>query len=141
MTATSLAPPPAAAPVLATRRDDGVRAGTIVGWTMVGVGAVGVGVGITFAVLAANTHADYRATPQASPDLVSIRDTGKTRALVADVSLFSGLAVALGGVATLLLTSGPGDTPEELLSATSPAPSLGVAPIPGGALVTFGGSL
>jgi hypothetical protein len=141
MTATSLAPPPAAAPVLTTRRNEGVRAGTIVGWTMVGVGTVGVGVGIAFGVLAANTHADYRATPQASPDLVSIRDSGKTRALVADVSLFSGLALALGGVATLILTSGPGDTPEELLSATSPAPSLGVAPVPGGALVTLGGSL
>ena len=100
---------------------------------MIGAGGIGMIVGVVFAILAANTHADYLATSQASPDLIGLRDDGKVQALGADLGLFIGGAVVAGGVLTLLLTSGPTQTPDELLNAA-------IVPIDGGAAFVLGGT-
>lgn len=123
-----------AVPVIAVRQEDGVRPATIAGWTMVGVGGVGLIVGTVFAILAKSTHVDYRATPQASPDLITIRDDGKARALGADLGLFLGGAIGVAGALTLILTSGPSETPEELLNA-------GIVPVDGGGVFVVQGRL
>jgi len=132
---TNTAPPVAgeAAPIIAAPKDEGIRTGEIVGWSMIGAGGIGMIVGVVFAILAANTHADYLATSQASPDLIGLRDTGKVQALGADLGLFIGGAVVAGGVLTLLLTGGPTQTPDELLNAA-------IVPIDGGAAFVLGGT-
>ncbi len=132
---TASLPPGEAVPVIAMPVDDGsVRPATIAGWTMVGVGGVGIIVGTVFAILAKSTHSSYRATPQASVDLPTLRDDGKARALGADLGLFLGAGVGIAGALTLILTSGPSETPEELLNAAS------IVPIDGGGAVVFQGS-
>lgn len=129
---------PEAVPVIALAPRDGPTAGQIAGWTMVGVGGVGVIVGTVLAVLAKNTHADYRVTSQASVDLPTLRDDGKALALGADLGLFLGAGIGLGGAAVLLFASGSSDTPEELLqTALHPA----FVPIDGGGAVVVRGSL
>lgn len=119
--------------VQVNRGEDGSPpAGQVIGWMMVGIGTVGLGTGVVFAILTKQTHDDYLATPQSSPDLASIRDDGKTRALIADVAMIGGAALIAGGVVTLLLTSKSSDAPEEL---------LGFVPLDGGGLVFVGGTL
>lgn len=129
---------PEAVPVIALAPRDGPTAGQIAGWTMVGVGGVGVIVGTVLAVLAKNTHADYRVTSQASVDLPTLRDDGKALALGADLGLFLGAGIGLGGAAVLLFASGSSDTPEELLQ-TALLPAF--VPIDGGGAVVVRGSL
>jgi hypothetical protein len=129
---------PEAAPIIALAPRDGPTAGQIAGWTMVGVGGVGVIVGTVLAVLAKNTHADYRVTSQASVDLPTLRDDGKALALGADLGLFLGAGIGLGGAAVLLFASGSSDTPEELLQ-TALLPAF--VPIDGGGAVVVRGSL
>jgi hypothetical protein len=129
------APPPGPSGYASAQRDDGSPpAGTVVGWLMVGVGVIGVGTGVVFAILAKKTHDDYLLTAQASDQLPQIRDDGKTRALIADLGMFGGAAFVVGGVVTLLLTAKSSDAPEEILAGI---PSI--APIEGGAMVTYGG--
>lgn len=131
-------PTPEAVPVIALAPKDGPTAGQIAGWTMVGVGGVGVIVGTVLAVMAKSTHADYRATAQASVDLPTLRDDGKALALGADLGLFLGAGIGLGGAAVLLFASGSSDTPEELLQ-TAWLPAL--VPVDGGGAVVVRGSL
>ncbi len=125
------------APVIGPKKE-GVKPGTIAGWVMVSAGGVAAGVGIGFGILTANTHRDYLNTSQASSDLPAIRNAGKNRALVADITLIGGLALVGGGVLTLILSGRESGTPAEILGLNGAA----IVPLAGGgALLSVEGSL
>ena len=105
------------------------------GWTLIGLGSAAVITGTAFGISALTVHGDFRDTPQGSPDLRSIQDTGERNALVADICLITGGALALGGTAILLFSSHREPTPQEILQ----NPRAGLAPLPGGAALSFGG--
>lgn len=90
----------------------------VLAWTVVGVGAASMGVGAVFGLLALDAKSDFDAG--ATSDKAS---TVETRALVADIALFGGAAVAVTGV-ILLLVDGADAAPSE----TAWVPTLG----PGG---------
>lgn len=125
------------APVIGPKKE-GVKPGTIAGWVMVSAGGVAAGVGIGFGILTANTHRDYLNTSQASSDLPAIRNAGKNRALVADITLIGGLTLVAGGVVTLILSGRESGTPAEILGLNGAA----IVPLAdGGALLSVEGSL
>jgi hypothetical protein len=105
------------------------------GWTLIGLGSAAVVTGSAFGIAALKVHGDFRDTPQGSPDLVDIQDTGKRNALVADICLITGGALALGGTAILLFSSHREPTPQEILQ----NPRAALTPLPGGAALSFGG--
>jgi len=94
------------------------RSAPVLPWALVGVGAAGMGVGAVFGLLALDAKSDFDAG--ATADKAS---TVETRALVADIALFGGAAVAVTGV-ILLLVDGADAAPSE----TAWVPTLG----PGG---------
>jgi len=125
------------APVIGPKKE-GVKPGTIAGWVMVSAGGVAAGVGIGFGILTANTHRDYLNTSQASSDLPAIRNAGKNRALVADITLIGGLTLVAGGVVTLILSGRESGTPAEILGLNGAA----IVPLAdGGAMLSVEGSL
>lgn len=105
------------------------------GWTLIGLGSASVATGAAFGIAALKVHGDFRKTPQGSPDLGNIQDTGKRNALVADICLITGSVLALGGTAILLFSSHREPTPQEILQ----NPRAGLVPLPGGAAFAFGG--
>ncbi len=135
-------PPPA--------RDQGTPATVYLGWTLVGVGAAGVILGAVFGGLAKATYDDFRLTQQASPDLPSLRNTGQTWSLAADLSYLGGGLFAIGGATILLIELYKRPTAADVLRADNPPdaePSAGIlrslratiAPIDGGGAVAVGG--
>lgn len=118
--------------VVRGRRADGTPGATeVLGWVLIGTGLASVGVGTVLGISALNTHADFERTPQASPDLASIQSNGKTKALAADICIIGGGAAILGGLLTLILSDG-----DDAMRG-----GLGLTPLEGGALVSFGGPL
>lgn len=105
------------------------------GWTLIGLGSAAVAVGAGFGISALVVHGDFRDTAQGSPDLQNIRDTGKRNALVADICLISGAALAVGGTAILLIANNREPSARELLQ----NPRAGLAPLEDGAVLSFGG--
>jgi tetratricopeptide (TPR) repeat protein len=97
------------------------RSAPVLPWALVGVGAAGMGVGAVFGLLALDAKSDFdKARAAEKADKAT---TVETRALVADIALFGGAAVAVTGV-ILLLVEGGDATPSE----TAWVPTLG----PGG---------
>jgi tetratricopeptide (TPR) repeat protein len=94
------------------------RSAPVLPWTLVGVGAAGMGVGAVFGLLALDAKSDFDVG--ATADKAS---TVETRALVADLALFGGAAVAVTGLVLLLVEGG-----EAAPSETAWVPTLG----PGG---------
>jgi hypothetical protein len=127
-------PPPPTGTVPSTTATPETSGEVYLGWTMIGVGAASTITGVVFAILAKNAHSDYLKTSQLSPDLQDIRDTGKTDALVTDITLIGGGALVAGGVVILLIANSRDPTPDELLR-----PRAAVVPLDNGALVTVGG--
>lgn len=129
------APPPTATLPQTVQTEPSTPGEVYLGWTMIGVGSASVVTGIVFAILAKVAHTDFRETAQLSPDLGSLQDTGKTDALVADLTLIGGGALVAGGTVILLISSSRDPTPEELLR-----PRAGLVPLDDGLLVTYGGA-
>ncbi len=117
-----------------TRRPEGTPSEIYLGWTLIGLGSAAVITGTAFGIAALTVHSDFRKTPQGSPDLGGIRDTGKRNNLIADISLISGGAMALGGVAILLLNSSREPSTQDILQ----NPRAGLAPLQDGGLLSFG---
>jgi hypothetical protein len=117
-----------------TKRPEGTPSEVYLGWTMIGLGTAAVVTGTAFGIAALTVHSDFRKTPQGSPDLGGIRDTGKRNNLIADISLISGGAMALGGVAILLLNSSREPSAQDILQ----NPRAGLAPLQDGGLLSFG---
>lgn len=105
------------------------------GWTMIGIGGAAVITGVVFGIIATTVHSDYRSTAQGSPDLETIRDRGKTDALISDICVGAGLATAIGGTIILLVSGSDEPTPQDLLR--NPR-SAGITPVDGGAVLSFG---
>lgn len=123
--------------VVRGRRADGAPPATeVLGWVLIGTGLASVGAGTILGISAANTHADLQRTPQASPDLANIQSDGKTKALAADICLFGGGALVLGGLLTLILSEGD-DSMRSGLAQTQ----FGLTPLDGGAFLSVGGAL
>lgn len=129
-------PPPPTGVIPPTVQTQPTTPGEVyLGWTMIGVGSASAITGVVFAILAKVAHSDFRETSQLSPDLGDLQDTGKTNALVADLTLIGGGALIAGGTVILLISSSRDPTPEELLR-----PRAGLVPLDDGMLVTYGGA-
>jgi hypothetical protein len=124
-------------PTTATNPDDNPRPGTVIGWTMIGLGGAAVATGAGFGIWANKTHNDFLATSQASPDLSMIQNNGKQRALIADICMFGGAGLVVGGIITLLVSESHRPTAAELLRTAGPA----LFPLPGGGGVGVVGEL
>lgn len=86
---------------------------TIAGISLVGLAAVGVGMGVTFGVLANDQARIFASTPQTMSAVSNqARTNGQTYAVVADVSYLVGILAGAGG-AVLLLTNTGGGAAEE----------------------------
>jgi hypothetical protein len=126
-------PPPVVTTTPVPIEDPGTPATIYLGWTLVGVGAAGVIMGAVFGGLAKATYDDFRQTQQTSIDLVDLQDTGKTWSLAADLSYGIGGAFAAGGAAVLLYELYRAPSASDVLKASA-------GPIPGGGVVSIGGS-
>ena len=135
---TASAPPQAQATDVVTTsqqvEDGGMRAGSIVGWTLVGLGAASVITGAVFGGLALQAEGAFKKTPMNSSELTSVQDDGRLKALVADLCIFGGLGIAAGGGLAHLITELDRPTPTELLGGS-------VVPTEGGVLFTLQGAL
>lgn len=98
------------------------RGTPVLPWTLVGVGAASMGVGAVFGVLALDAKSDFDAG--ATADKAS---TVETRALVADLALFGGAAVAVAGVILLLVDDGEAAPSETAWVPTVGPGSVGLA--------------
>lgn len=101
------------------------------GWTLIGLGGASAAVGAGFGISALLVHSDLRDSEQRSADLPDIQDTGKRNALLADILLFSGLGLAAGGTAILLLSNSSA-------GASFSRARASIAPHAGGATLTVG---
>ncbi len=102
------------------------------GWTLVGLGGAALATGAVFGILAKDVHDDFRKTSQGSPDLPNLKDQGQTYSWVADGLYIGGGAALVGGIAVILISNYSNPSPSDLFQA-------GVAPLPGGGMVSFGG--
>ena len=110
--------------------------GTYIGWSLVGAGGAALIAGGVFGILALDTHGDFNDTPQNSPDLRDLQDTGNRDALIADVLYGVGGALAVGGVVTLLVLEFSDPSPSELFEVQQ----AGLTPTDGGAVLSVGGA-
>ncbi|MEL7371880.1 MAG: hypothetical protein AAFN74_23350, partial [Myxococcota bacterium] len=118
------------------RRTRETPVGTYVGWSLVGTGAASLIAGSVFGILALGDNGDFNDTPQNSPDLKDIQDSGKQNALLADVLYGVGGALVIGGVATLLVLEFTESTSSEVFQVEQ----AGLTPTDGGAVLRLGGS-
>lgn len=119
-----------------TRPEKETPIGTYVGWSLVGAGAATLITGGVFGVLALDTQSEFNDTPQNSPDVSDLQDTGNQQALVADVLYGVGGAMLVAGVTTLLVIELSEPSPSQLFEVEQ----AGLTPIDGGAVVSVGGS-
>lgn len=93
-------------------------------WVMIGAGGVAVITGAIFGVVAQSKQTDFdRATTVAAKE--DAKSSGQTSALIADIGLFGGGAVAVAGLVWLLVDSG--EEPAVALSPLFGADSVGMA--------------
>lgn len=99
-----------------------------VGWTMFGVGAVSVGVGVAFGVLTIDRNdAFLRAAPR-SEQQIQLRDDVKESALAADILLIGGGVIAATGLVLAIVDATSSSGSER---AASDGPSVAVLPYAG----------
>ncbi len=110
----------------ARARRSGTSGREMGGWVAVGAGGLLVVTGSVFGILASDKADRFADTDEV--DRQSLRESGQTQALIADVMLGVGVAAAATGVVLLMLPD-------------SDASALRVAPIEGGAMLGFGGAL
>jgi hypothetical protein len=117
---------------------DFIEETSVIPWIVTGVGGAILLGGIATGFLAMGTHSDFEAaTAAANKD--SLQSSGQTQALVADLLMGTGLAVAAGGFIWALLDDGVSSTRSEV----EPLSGLELRPwlSPVGAGIVFGGSL
>ena len=131
-------PPPPPPGVIAdpygARRAASTPSEVYLGWTLIGLGGASAAVGAGFGVSALLVQSDLRKTEQKSPDVPNLQDTGKRNALLADILMFSGLGLAVGGTAILLISSAQDTSTETLFTRTR----AGIFPTEGGAALAVG---
>jgi len=88
----------------------GMQTGGIV---LMGVGGAAIGTGIVFGVLALGTAADYRDNP-ANPDRRQLRDRARSNALLADICVGGGIALAATGVVLYVVSRNRRDQSDPL---------------------------
>ena len=101
-------------------------------YAVLGIGAVGLGVGTVFGILALGKKSDLDsacANKHCAPAQQDTIDSGKTFGIVSTVGLAVG-AVGVGVGAVLLLTSGPG-SPSARAGKPARQAGLSVAPVIG----------
>ena len=106
--------------------DGGPSWQTVSGVVLLGAGAVGLGVGVAFGVLAAEGESDL-AQPNLCPDKVCVPGEGtdalatvKTQATVATVGVVAGSLAVVGGTVLLLLAPGAEQGDARLVPAVGP---------------------
>jgi hypothetical protein len=138
----TVTPPPVTPPppeVLTPPLPEPSRARQVVGWSMIGAGAIACGVGI-FEGLRAKQKGDE--LTDKSRDMnhpvfdPSIESAGKTASLAAIVLGISGTAVAITG-AVILMTGGSSDTPPTETARLSITPWVSAGLFGGGARLQF----
>jgi hypothetical protein len=102
---TVLVPELSADDAVATSDDGGTAWQTVAGWTLVGVGAVGLGVGISFGIVAIGKRDEL---DRACPNKDCAKDEpllgeAETAATVSTIGIVIGGAAAIGGVVLLLV--------------------------------------
>ena len=102
------------------------------GWVTLGVGGAILAAGVTFGVLAKGTHDDFGAATDFARKQ-DLQSTGQREALIGDICMATGLAAITAGL-VLALTAPPG-------TETTEGVRVGAAPLDGGGIVMFGGSL
>jgi hypothetical protein len=95
---------------------------------MVGGGAVAVA-GAVFALLAVNQSNAFHGLAQTDPSAPGVASTGKTYALVADVGVIAGLAIA--GAGAIVAFTGGSSSSSAAREVPMPPPPPGTAPRPG----------
>jgi hypothetical protein len=103
---------------LATPDDGGTAWQTVAGWTLVGVGAVGLGVGISFGIVAIGKRDELdRTCPnKVCPPDNSLLGEAETAATVSTIGIVIGGAAAIGGVVLLLVAPSGADDGEWALA-------------------------
>ncbi|MCA9538437.1 MAG: hypothetical protein KC620_06085 [Myxococcales bacterium] len=108
-------------------RPTGTSGQVVAGWSLIGLGAAGLATGGVFGYLARDAANEFEGTIVLE-DKKDLRDTAKSRALIADIAFGVGAAAAVTGVVLLLLDDGGAE-----------ASALRFGPTPGGAQVGLGG--
>lgn len=122
-----------ASPTCAGMNCDSFRSNFLIIGTASAVGIAGVG-GI-FGYLAGQDNDEFQETPQVDPNLDSIENGGKTRALIADILYGTAAAVALTSLGVYLFYS-PSTSAEEVLD-SGYTRGLGLIPLEdGGGMLT-----
>lgn len=114
-------------PVEPTEASGGSALGPV-GWTMFGVGAVSVGVGVAFGVLTIDRNEAFDNAVPRSEQQYRLRDQVRESALVADVLLIGGGVIAATGLVLAIIDATSGSGSER---AAADGPSLAVLPYAG----------
>lgn len=136
-------PAPSAEPAATADASPAGESGTsgrkIAAYTMLGIGGAALVGGVALGVLAASAEDKY-AKAETVGDKKNMQSLGRSEALAGD--LLMGGGVALAGVGLVLLLTGGGDAPKATPApAAESEPEVGLAPLPGGFALTFGGVL
>lgn len=103
--------------------------GKLLGYSLLGTGAALFIGGVLLGLQAGSANSEYRATPQVDPRSPALRNTAQTYALVADVTLISGLlAAGTGGYLTFLRAPQSASGQATPKSPPAPAPSTETKP-------------
>ncbi len=124
-----------AGPGAPKRRSRQTPTGAYVGWSLAGAGTAALITGGVFGGLALSSHLEFNDTPQNSPDLRDVQDSGNREALIADVLYGVGGAMLAGGIATLLWVYLADPSPGQVFEIEQ----AGLTPTEDGAVVSLGG--
>lgn len=96
-----------------------------IGTALLATGGASLAVGATFGVIALNSASDYRDNPS-DPDRGELRDSAKRNALVSDVAIGTGAALALTGALLRWFAPQSPDVDRDLLVRPTNGPGLGL---------------
>jgi len=102
----------------------------------IGVGAALLGTGIAFGVMTNSTQSDFDATDSYA-EALDLADTGDTQALLTNVFLISGAAVAVTGALLFVLADDEESPTEQPRQTATPTPNAWFGPEGGGLSVDF----
>jgi hypothetical protein len=111
-------PPPATGSTVVAQSPPPEKKSHALEWGLVGVGGAGVVVGAIFGGLALNQKSQFDSATS-TQDKLSARDAGNRDAIVSDVCVIGGAALAVAGLAILFLA---GDDEAEKAAGLAPSP-------------------